>query len=162
MTTPHTALTEALTELLRWADAEFSDPDYWAGDPEAGAKFQEAKDRARAAIAQAEAAQPVADALADLEWIKTLAWAASPVNIHETTARAARVAAALFAAPQPAEAAPKQKARWWSPADRGELAGDGKPCPNTHDPDCRWPRCLCRKREAAPQTPATPEPPEAS
>ena len=32
----------------------------------------------------------------------------------------------------------------WSPADRGELAGDGKPCPNKHDPDCRWPQCMCR------------------
>jgi hypothetical protein len=26
----------------------------------------------------------------------------------------------------------------------GIVAGDGKPCPNDHDPDCRWPNCRCR------------------
>lgn len=36
-----------------------------------------------------------------------------------------------------------------TPAQRGELAGDGKPCNNDHDPDCRWPDCLCRTREEA-------------
>lgn len=28
-----------------------------------------------------------------------------------------------------------------------KLAGDGKPCPNYHDPECCWPNCLCRQRE---------------
>lgn len=40
-------------------------------------------------------------------------------------------------------------AMFTTPAQRGELAGDGKPCNNDHDPDCRWPDCLCRTREAA-------------
>lgn len=35
-----------------------------------------------------------------------------------------------------------------TPAQRGEIAGDGKPCNNNHDPDCRWPDCNCRIREA--------------
>lgn len=35
-----------------------------------------------------------------------------------------------------------------TPAQRGEVAGDGNPCNNDHDPDCRWPDCLCRHREA--------------
>lgn len=26
----------------------------------------------------------------------------------------------------------------------GLMAGDGKPCHNDHDPDCRWPQCNCR------------------
>lgn len=34
-----------------------------------------------------------------------------------------------------------------TPAQRGEIAGDGKPCNNDHDPDCRWPGCRCRERE---------------
>jgi hypothetical protein len=27
----------------------------------------------------------------------------------------------------------------------GLVAGDGQPCPNDHDPDCRWPNCNCRR-----------------
>lgn len=27
----------------------------------------------------------------------------------------------------------------------GIVAGDGQPCPNDHDPDCRWPNCNCRR-----------------
>lgn len=34
-----------------------------------------------------------------------------------------------------------------TPSQRGEIAGDGKPCNNEHDPDCRWPDCRCRERE---------------
>jgi hypothetical protein len=34
-----------------------------------------------------------------------------------------------------------------TPSQRGEIAGDGKPCNNDHDPDCRWPDCRCRERE---------------
>lgn len=34
----------------------------------------------------------------------------------------------------------------------GLLAGDGQPCNNDHDPDCRWPECNCRSI-----TPATEE-----
>lgn len=34
-----------------------------------------------------------------------------------------------------------------TPAQRGEIAGDGNPCNNDHDPDCRWPDCRCRERE---------------
>lgn len=29
---------------------------------------------------------------------------------------------------------------------QGIVAGDGQLCPNDHDPDCRWPECLCRTR----------------
>lgn len=28
---------------------------------------------------------------------------------------------------------------------QGLVAGDGQPCPNDHDPDCRWPQCNCRR-----------------
>lgn len=28
------------------------------------------------------------------------------------------------------------------------VAGDGMPCPNTHDPQCGWPDCMCRKNSA--------------
>ena len=34
---------------------------------------------------------------------------------------------------------------------KGLIAGDGQPCPNDHDPDCRWPQCLCRDRLQADQ-----------
>jgi hypothetical protein len=27
---------------------------------------------------------------------------------------------------------------------KGVVAGDGKPCPNDHDPECGWPDCNCR------------------
>lgn len=30
----------------------------------------------------------------------------------------------------------------------GLVAGDGRPCPNNHDPDCRWPDCNCRQTNA--------------
>ena len=33
----------------------------------------------------------------------------------------------------------------FTPAQRKELAGDGMPCLNNHDPDCRWPKCNCRE-----------------
>lgn len=33
----------------------------------------------------------------------------------------------------------------FTPKKRGDLAGDGKPCPNDHDPECRWPQCNCRQ-----------------
>ena len=32
----------------------------------------------------------------------------------------------------------------------GIIAGDGLPCPNDHDPDCRWPDCLCHARGRPP------------
>lgn len=52
---------------------------------------------------------------------------------------------------------PEQQAMMLTtPMQRGELAGDGKPCPNNHDPDCRWPTCKCRDREAA-HPPAQPQ-----
>ena len=28
---------------------------------------------------------------------------------------------------------------------QGLVAGDGEPCWNDHDPDCRWPDCNCRR-----------------
>lgn len=31
-----------------------------------------------------------------------------------------------------------------TPLKRGDLAGDGAPCPNDHDPTCQWPHCNCR------------------
>lgn len=30
-------------------------------------------------------------------------------------------------------------------AQKGLIAGDGKACPNDHDPDCRFPQCNCRQ-----------------
>lgn len=32
---------------------------------------------------------------------------------------------------------------------KGVIAGDGRPCPNDHDPDCRRPQCRCRERPTA-------------
>lgn len=40
----------------------------------------------------------------------------------------------------------RHNAAGFTPLQRGEMAGDGKPCPNNHDPDCRWPQCNCRQR----------------
>lgn len=63
-------------------------------------------------------------------------------------------AAWLAAAPTPAAQADgvlEDAARatlFTTPYQRGEMAGDGKPCNNDHDPDCRWPDCICRHREA--------------
>ena len=33
----------------------------------------------------------------------------------------------------------------WTAKEKGRLAGDGAACPNDHDPDCRWPQCMCRE-----------------
>lgn len=40
---------------------------------------------------------------------------------------------------------PTPKREPWTAKEKGLIAGDGKPCPNNHDPDCRWPQCNCRQ-----------------
>ena len=44
--------------------------------------------------------------------------------------------------------APALYPRWYefkTAKQQGLMAGDGKPCLNDHDPDCRWPKCHCRR-----------------
>lgn len=69
---------------------------------------------------------------------------------HATANRGAARFMRWFAGVDPAyplsEPAPSAQPQFFTtPYRRGEIAGDGKPCPNDHDPDCRWPQCNCRQ-----------------
>ena len=38
----------------------------------------------------------------------------------------------------------------WTAKQNGQVAANGKPCPNDHDPECCWPNCNCFKPWRAP------------
>lgn len=69
-------------------------------------------------------------------------WGETSMRAYVDADRAARA---------PADSVLEDAARatlFTTPYQRGQMAGDGKPCNNDHDPDCRWPDCICRHREA--------------
>ena len=72
-------------------------------------------------------------------------------HLERAIARAAEAACAAAWGVKLADNGTKGAARRepWTALEKGLIAGDCRPCPNDHDPDCRWPQCVCREREAA-------------
>ncbi len=100
---------------------------------------------------------PVADALDDmaalgLHWTRNRDRGCMPNGIRAAMLLVARDALALAdmeerKAKHELHQQMAQAFGFQTALQAGAIAGDGKPCPNDHDPDCRWPQCNCRTRE---------------
>ena len=111
----------------------------------------EAEARALAAAPQAPAEQPADEDGADmpLDHAMHLAecWAAGKLIGGDGSGAAVALLAEVrrLNAVAPAEPAAQAVDYLFTTAkQKGLRASDGELCPNDHDPDCRWPQCMCR------------------